>query len=258
MLAIIKFILLTARRDLLLQGIFIVLLGAAMISQFFGNCALTEQIQMSTSYFAGSSRAIIVGGMIIFIAVHIRRLFETKEIEQMLARPITRSQFILAYFCGFSILGLMLILPCIIIASLFAMTDTGSLLIWSISLSFELFIVIAFAMLASFILSSSTLAIITSVCFYITSRLSGFFIAMIKWPISYDQIDSFKTLIRFFGEKIIQFVTIFLPRFDIFSKSAWLTYGVSWENLNIILGQFIIYIAFILGMAMIDFNKKQF
>ena len=96
---IIRYILLTASRDWLFLGLMILIVIAAGISMFLGSTALSEQSLMQVAYISGSARLILIIGMILFICFHIRRSFDNREIEFNLSRPISRSKFVLAYFC---------------------------------------------------------------------------------------------------------------------------------------------------------------
>ena len=78
MKSILKYILLTGIRDRLYAGLFITLIASFSLSIFLGSTALTEQQQMTSAYIAGSSRAILAIGMILFVCLNINRAFENK------------------------------------------------------------------------------------------------------------------------------------------------------------------------------------
>ena len=254
MRGIIKYVLLTATRDWLFLGLFFMIIIASGLSIFLGSNALSEQHLMQLAYISGSTRMILVIGMILFICFHIRRSFDNREIEFIISRPISRVSFIVAYFIAFSLLALLIAIPVsIFIGVIFRPSFTG-LALWSISLYFELIMISAFSILAALILRSAVSAVMGCLAFYIISRMMGFAVASIILPGSISGINFTKFL-----ELILKFFSLFLPRLDQFAKSKWLVYGtVEPEIINLVLIQSAIYISLILLMAIFDFQRKQF
>ena len=88
MIATIHWVFLTAVRGFrLFGGLFIMLvLSTAISTPVLGSSAMIEQAQMATVFAAGSGRLILVLGFTIFIAFHVQRMFETREVEAVLCR----------------------------------------------------------------------------------------------------------------------------------------------------------------------------
>ena len=82
---IIKYILLTGLRDRLFLGIFIALIAAFSLGIFLGSTVLVEAQQTTAAFIAGSSRAVIIIGMILFVCLSINRAFANKEVEFILS-----------------------------------------------------------------------------------------------------------------------------------------------------------------------------
>ena len=100
-----KFILLTGLRDKLYLSILLILAGIFGLSNLVGYSALSEEAQMQVVYFSFLSRLVIVLGIILFICFYINRSFEHKEIDFILAKPISRPTFILSYWLSFSLIS---------------------------------------------------------------------------------------------------------------------------------------------------------
>jgi ABC-type transport system involved in multi-copper enzyme maturation permease subunit len=255
MKSILKYILLISIRDRLYSGLFITLITSFSLAVFLGSATLIEQQQTSLAYIAGSSRAILAIGMILFVCLNISRAFENKEVEFIISKAISRQQFILGYLAGFFIIAFLVFIP--LIAAILIITDfvnkTG-LLFWALSLFLELMIIISFAFLSSLILKNSFTAIMASFSFYIISRLMGVFVLAIQLPQNFIQIKNN------FPASGLKFFSIFFPRLDLFGQSRWLNYGISADfgNFKIILLQSLIYIPLMIFMAFHDFKKKQF
>jgi len=254
MKAILKYILLTAARDWLFIGLFAALIAACGLSLFLGSTALSEQAAMQLSFIAGTSRLVLVVGMVLFICFHIRRSFENREIEFLISRPISRSSFLFAYFFSFLVLSLLLLIPVMgFIFFLFKPTVLGFFL-WSFSVFCELVLISTFAILASLILRSAVSSVLGCFGFYMISRIMGFAVSTIIIPANLNHINLNIAL-----EMTLKGLSSLLPRLDQFGQSKWLIYGdVNPDMLTLIAAQSVIYITLILLMSVYDFNKKQF
>jgi ABC-type transport system involved in multi-copper enzyme maturation permease subunit len=251
---ILKYITLTAVRDRLYVGLFVILVAAFGISVLLGDTALSEGALMTIVYIAGSSRMIFAVGIILFVCFHIRRSFDNKEVEFILSKPISRHKFIFTYLTGFILVALMILLPIFIVLLIIATNKIG-LIFWSLSVIFEMLIMITFSILAALILKSAVSAVLASLGFYVMSRMMGFFVLTIKLPDSAADINSF-TRVMHALLKILSFV---FPRLDLFAKSDWLIYGLSdYSSVIVVTAQSLIYIPLMISMAFYDFKRKQF
>jgi ABC-type transport system involved in multi-copper enzyme maturation permease subunit len=251
--AILKYVIKNGLRDRLYLGLFVVLAVSFSVSIFIGSTMLVEQQQSIAAYIAGSSRAILAVGMILFVCLSINRAFENKEVEFILSKSISREQFILGYLAGFFLAAILIFIPLIIAILILTNCDKFGIVIWSLTLFAELLILICFSLLASLILKNSFSAILSSFAFYIVSRLMGVFVMAIELP---ENITQAKNHILAVSLKIL---SVAFPRLDLFGQSSWLNYGIQgFSSLKIILAQSLIYIPLLIFMAFHDFKKKQF
>src|SRR5579884_3037807 len=123
MLTNIRYILITALRDWLFIGLMISILLATAISATLGSTAFLEEKEMTITFASGSSRLILMVGLIVFVCFHIRNAFDTKEIDVILSRPISRSNLVIAYWLGFSFVALLQTIPVIAIIALIGVND---------------------------------------------------------------------------------------------------------------------------------------
>lgn len=253
MRSILHYILLSGIRDRLYLGLFITLAVSFSISIFLGQNAITEQQQMTTAFIAGSSRAILAIGMILFVCININRAFENREVEFIISKPISREKFILAYLIGFLASFVLILLSIITAISILAKVNFTGLAIWSLTLLLEMTIIITFALLASLILKNSFSAILASFGFYAISRMMGVFVMAIKLPEEVSQLQNQ------FLASILKIISVFFPRLDLFTQSKWIAYGINdFAFLKIVILQSAIYIPLMIFMAFHDFKKKQF
>lgn len=254
MQTIIRYTLLTARRDWLFIGLVLLVVMAYGLSIFTGSTALVEQSQMSLAYFAGSSRVALLIGLIVFACFHVRRLFDNREIESMLSKPISRTQFVVAYWLGFVILAFVAVMPVMILMLVAFKPNMVGLIYWASSLFLEISLVLAFALVSGLILRSAVSAVLASFSFYLISRLMGFFVAAFDQPSlltsgNYGQIMA----------TALKGLSAIIPRLDLYAKSSWLIYGIEGQkDLWVFEGQSVIFIALLLAMAVFDFKRKQF
>ena len=124
--------------------------------------------------------------------------------------------------------------------------------LWSISLFLELSIMSALAIVASLIISSAVTSVMSCFSFYILSRMISFFTTLER-PL----VDRGGNIFEDFMGIFVKFVSILLPRFDLYAKSSWVIY--SGETIGYVwLWQSAIYIVLLLSMAIVDFRRKQF
>lgn len=256
MKSILKYILLSATRDKLYLGLFIALVISFSLSIFLGSTALVEQKQMTAAYISGLSRGVLVIGTILFVCLTMTRAFENKEVEFIISKSISREQFIMSYLSGFFVAILMIFIPLIIAIIFITKADKFGLLIWSLTLLSELMIMICFSLLSSLILKNSFSAIMSSIGFYILSRLMGMFVMAINLPKNFTSEIALSTESFYVA---LKFLSAIFPRLDLFCQSDWLSYGIDdISNVNIIFVQSLIYISLMIFMAFHDFKKKQF
>ncbi len=253
MKSILGYILRNGLRDRLYLGVFVTLVIAFCLSIFLGSTMIVEQEQSTITFIAGSSRAILALGMILFVCLSIARSFENKEVEFILSKSISRQQFILSYLLGFFLATLLIFIP--LLAALLILTKVKifGLLLWSTTLLSELVIIISFSLLTALILKNPLAAIMASLSFYAISRLMGIFVLAIELPENFLFPKSHLLAI------ILKIFSATFPRLDLFAQSSWLNYlETDLASLQIVFWQSLIYIPLLIFMSFYDFKKKQF
>lgn len=254
MLTNIKYILLTAIRDRLFIGLLIGLIFAALVSHAMGSTALLEPEQMTLSFTAAAFRLILAVGLIVFVCFHLRHAFESKEIDVLLSRPISRANLVVSYWLGFALIAILLALLGIGMIALFGYLDGYGFSWWSLSLIGELWLVVAISLFAAFTLGSAVSSVLASLGFYVMSRMVGFFVATAENGVLFSDALINNTL-----ERIIDFISLFIPRLDFYGKSSWLVHGVeSGQEAYYFLIQTAIFVPLLITLTIIDLKRKQF
>jgi len=252
MLTNVRYILITALRDWLFIGLLVGVLFATAISATLGGTAFLEEKEMTITFAAGASRIIMMIGLIVFVCFHIRNAFDTKEIDVILSRPISRTNLVIAYWLGFSFVAFLLTLPIIAIVAFIKPLDWAGFFGWSVSLMLETFLIVALALFSAFTLRSAVTSVLACMGFYVLSRMMAFFIATVESPMFND--------VKFIVLKYALIgISAIVPRLDFFAKTEWLSYGFTTSQEWIVfLAQVVIFVPLLLLAAIVDFKRKQF
>lgn len=251
---LVKYVVIGALRDKLILSLFLLLLVSLSMALFFGSSAIVEQDQFTLIFASGGLRFASVLGLVLFVVFFMRRSFDTKDIEFVLSRPVSRISFILSYACGFSIIALLFGISVFgaVLAVSPHLIDTGHFL-WGASVILEFIIMANVALFFSMILSSSAGAALACFGFYILSRMMGQILGIIQSGLTGETTQSHML------ESGMFLVSILMPRLDLMGQTSWLLYGLSeyfWYGYTLI--QTVLFVALILLAAIWDLLKRQF
>ena len=246
----VRFVVITALRDRLFVSLLSLLAIAFGVSLYIGGGAVFEKSEMVVTFAAGAARAALVLGLTVFVAFHVERIYDTREIEAILARAISRSNFVLAYWAGLVSVAVLLALPVVLFVVVFHISAAGAVW-WCLSLILEACIMVAFGVFAAITLERAIPTIFTTVGFYALSRMVSFVLGIATHG---DQSG-----MNAVANPLFHAIAMFIPRLDLFCQTRWLVYGPdAGENLWLIPVQFAIYVPLLLAMTMFDLRRKQF
>jgi hypothetical protein len=249
MKATIRLIMLTALRDRLFAALFVLLAVTVGLSIFLGATSVSEQLQVAVVFAAAIGRLVLVLGLTIFAAFHIQTLFETREIEAVLARSISRTQFVLSYWVGF-------VASAFVIASIFALAVISfagwsvAALVWAASLVAECAIVLAVVLFAGLMLERATSTVLFTLGFYALARLMGFLAAIRETTTS----SFLSNIVKISLDGVL----LFIPRLDLFAQTQFLIYADSRLDGVFSFVQTALFLALILAASAFDLRRKQF
>jgi len=250
----IRYILICALRDKLFIGLIAGVLIAAFISSMLGGTAFLEEHEMALSYAGASARLMLIVGLITFCCFHVKSALDTREIDVMLSRPISRPKLVIAYWLGFAAVSLLLVAPTALVVCAIGPQSYTGFAAWATSLLLETWFVVAMALFASLALKSAVSSVMACLGFYVLSRMMAFF--TMDADSLYNTANSPLIMVSKYALKAISAI---LPRLDFFAKTEWLVYGVSSAGQwRLFLLQTLIYVPLLLAAAVIDFNRKEF
>lgn len=249
---LVKYVLMAALRDRLVISLMLMIMLGACLSIFLGTSALLEDPQFTLVFAAGGLRFAGVVGLVLFTVFHIRRSFDSRDVEFLLSRPISRTSFILSHSIGFSLIALFLAL-CIgamICAISPSMVGLGHGL-WILSLIIEFMIVVNAALFFAMVLPSAAGGAMAVFGFYVLSRLIGQLLGITE-----QNIVNLVGPILNLSMKVISMV---MPRLDLMAQTTWLIYPkLGGVGFGFIAAQGAVYIGLLIAAALIDLRRRQF
>ncbi len=239
------------RNRLLLLSFLIIGVSFAMI-EFIGELTLTEHRVTQVAILAAFLRLSAVVIVTLFVVSSTLRELHDKTLEMILAMPIHRSSYYLGKLMGYFYIAAIVSIIFAVLLLLYA--DAEQVVIWALSLFFELILVVALSLVMLFTFKQVPPALIAVFAIYGTSRVITSMFLMAKNP-----IVTHVSVAQQFIEGFIEALTWLLPDLHRFTQTAWLTYNTAdWSILLPLLGQTVIYLMLLSFIALFDFYRKNF
>lgn len=255
-LAITRYVCLTARADRLFWALPVLMLLVTLLSRFLAATASVESVEMALAFSGAGLRLVVVTGLVLFISFQIRQAYSNREIDGLLARPVSRISFVLAYALGLVVLAVGLSLLASFMLWLMTPVQLVPLFLWSVSLLGELLIVAMAALFFGLLLSSASMAALMVLIFYVASRLVG---SLLGAGVIFSGTTGWIGFLANLPSLLLEFVAVLLPRLDLFGQSHWLIYGLPEGRIFVfIIGQSLCYAILLLLLTMLDFSRKRF
>ena len=250
---LILYVLRASIRDKLILSLIVFFVVAVSLSIFIGSSAITEPDAAILTFIASSARFIGVLSLVLFVVFYLRRAYETHDIEYLLSRPISRISFIISHLLALSVLSILFafVISAGVILFGSSFINYEGFMVWSISLTLEFMIVSYAAFFFAMVLSSAVTSTMATFAGYTLARMSGQVLGIID---AGGHSDLFEVL-----GKLMEGASVIVPRFDLFSQSAWLLYGPD-ENIGLffILAHGILFLFLIACASIFDLLKKEF
>jgi len=215
---LVKYVLTAALRDKVLFSLIVILALGVSLSIFMGSAAVVEQDRFAVVFAAGGLRLAGVLGLVLFVVVHVRRSFETKDVEFLLSRPIGRIQFLVSFALAFSILAALMGLATGMAIYVLGPHIIGpGYFLWVLSIVIENIIMVNAALFFSMLLTSSATAAMVTLAFYVLARMMGQLLGI---------VDAGGAVLGDGPLPIaMQMVSVVTPRLDLMGQTSWLVYG---------------------------------
>ncbi len=251
-LSLVQYVLKAAIRDKLIWSMLILIILVCSMSIFMASSAITEQDQFLAVYASGSLRILTVLGLVVFVAFFVRRSFESKDVEFLLSRPISRAKLILSYALAFITLALTVSLASGL--ALYIMSpslDIPSLTLWTASIIIETIIMVNMSFFFSMVISSAATAVMAVLAFYVLARMMGQILGILESGMAGSVAQGMEVAM-----KMVSSVT---PRLDLMGQTSWLVYGPDPDvNLTLVAIQGGVFLFLVLTAALLDLVLRQF
>ncbi len=252
-LPLVRYVLMAALRDRLLLSLILLTLVGAALSIFLGSSALIEYEQFGMVFAAGGLRFAGVAGLVLFIVFHMRRSFDSKDVEFLLSRPISRNAFIFSHALAFSILAL--VVAAAVSVAVLAVNPGGvgaGHLLWIFSFMIELIIMASAALFFSMVVTSAAGSALAVFGLYLLARLMGQLIGIASIGLGGMALP--------FLQGIMNVIAMVVPRLDLMGQTTWLVYPdmAGDVGFGFLLVQGVFYTALLVCAALVDLRRRQF
>lgn len=249
-----RYVLTAVARDRIVQLMVVFMALGTATSIFLGSAAVTEQQAFTAATLATTLRTLSVLGLVIFISFFVRRMFESREIDYLLATPLTRHRLLMSFAAAFISVAIVFSVIIAGIVLILSRKLTTGWMMWSASVVVELSITCMVALFFSIVLRSATVSALCSLGYYSLARMLG---AMIG--ISQTKFDGGSQLVNSIVDYMIKGISAVTPRFDLLAQSAWLVYGkADGVALWMMPVQLVVFCALFFACAAYDLRRSQF
>ncbi len=247
-----KYIFMAAKRDKLVLSLFLMMIIGSCLSVFLGSAAVIEKQQFVVVFSAGVLRVISVLGLILFVTFYMRRSFDSKEIDYLLSRPVSRGSFVISHILAFMVMGVATALLAGVSLYIISYASFGAgHLLWIASLVVELVIMANVAFFFAMVLTSASSSALACVAFYALARIMGQILGILDANIGFSEIEAVNYLMRFIG--------MVIPRFDLLGQTSWLIYGFEGHADILFMGVQLMSMTLLLAAAsFLDLSRRQF
>lgn len=251
----VRYILLTAMRDRLVLSMLVGFGLIALFSAFIGGTSLAERTETSIVYAGFATRLLVVIGVVLFTAVHVRRLIDSGELHMLLAGPVSRSSVVARYGMGLALVAAGTALAGGVACAL-AGWPVPSVLGWLAWCAFLVLEAVTVALLALFFalgVGSVVAAVLASLGLYVVARMLGVLLAITRSDLSPAGA------VGGYLEPVVTVFAAVLPRLDLFAPTDWLIHGPGEPTVLLFLAaQALVYGALLLGAAIHDLRRRAF
>jgi hypothetical protein len=248
---LIVYLLRSALGDRLLAALALAILVGAAIAAFVGSTALVEKGEITTVYAATAGRFIVVICLVLFTCFHVRRTFDSREVDLLLSRPVSRFGFVLAEVATLVLLaGAGAALAGIAVAAA-GRPEPATLGLWTLGLMVEAAIAATAALFFALMLRSGVAAALACLGFYVLGRLIGLLGGVAA---AHGGSGPAGWLV----DQVVLVLGLVLPRLDLLARTSWLVHGAGGElaGLGLIFAQGALYVVLLAAAACIDFERR--
>ncbi len=268
---LVQYVVTAAMRDKLIMTLLLMIAMGGAVSVFLGAATITEKESFALVFGASGLRFLGVLGVVLFCSFYIRRSFETKEVEFLLSRPLSRMTFLYSHAAAFVLLGVALAFIVGAVVFFLGKPSLSGFGVWLASLCMEYALMSVAALFFAMVVASASGAALATLGLYVLARLIGTVLGIAaEAPANY-----FYAMLN----NAVELISVFVPRLDLMGQTSWLVYGVAGSGgigftqeagtyahmmvhhlglLGFISLQGVIFIMLLLAATAFDFLRREF
>ncbi len=252
-IALFRFLMLgiTGRRLFVLLGI--LLLVAVLAASFVDELAIIHGDAIVAAFIAEFLRYSLALLLVLLVTTSVVEDYEFRQFERLLTMPLARWQYIAAQVLVIAALGALLVLPVIVLVTIYSEVSLG--VYWVLAVWLELMLLGLLGLLASLSLEKVPLAVFFSLAVYLLAKLSGLITLMLAESVKLAEGSAASRAVEFIFTAILYIIpdTTTFAESDVFfdARSGWALLGD--QSLSVL-----IYALFLLAVCLVDFYRKDF
>jgi hypothetical protein len=224
--------------------------ASAALAVFLGSTALVEQREFAAVLVANAARLVVVLALVLVTCFQVRRAFEAGEVDLLLSRPISRSDFVLAHILTLMICAALITALAGLTVGAIARPGLVAAGCWTLSLLVEGTLAAVAALFFALALRSAVTSALACLGLYALGRMIG-----LLGGIAAAQVDPGP--VAWSLDQLIGLLALVLPRLDLLSQSDWLVHGVgNATGLGAALFQGVLYVVLLGAAASFDFGRR--
>jgi len=240
-----------SRRLLVLVLVLVVL--TMLVGSFFSELAIINGKAIVVALVADFLRYSLGLFALLVITTSVAEDYEFKQFERLLTMPLSRWQYIVAQVLVIASLCLLLVLPVLLVISLYSDWQVG--LYWTSALWLEIFLLGLLGLLAILSLEKIPLAVCFSLAVYLLAKLSGLISQMLAESVRLSEGSLGSRFVEFIFGAILYLV----PDLETFAENDVFFGNVDLiETISVQFSSAVIYALFLIAVCMVDFYRKEF
>ena len=252
-ISLFRFLMLGILSKRLLVLVAVMVLGAVLSGSFIDELAIINGAAIQTAFVADFLRYGLALLALLMIATSVAEDYESRQFERLLTMPLARWQYIAAQTLVIACLCLLLVLPVMVLISIYSNVAMG--VYWAVALWLELFLLGLLGLLAILSLEKIPQAVIFALAIYLLAKLSGLITLMLVESVKLSEGSVTSRVIEFIFSAILYVI----PGTSSFAESDVFFGHI---DLGALLGEqlleVVVYALFILAVCLIDFYRKEF
>lgn len=243
-------VLLEARRSGLPWLALASIVAAIVLAAFLAQVALTESLQLQAALAAALLRACGAFLVALAIAASTSREVADKNLDFMLALPLSRAVQYLGRWLGH--VGSAVLIAIAFSLPLLLWSAPAAVASWALSFAIELSLVAALALFFAMAFGQLLPAVAASAGFYLLARALGTIQAIAQAPPA--EADWTQRAAQW----LIDAIAFVLPRLDAVTRTEWLLYGAPQAGEYLAaLGGLALYAALLLAAGLVDLHRRN-